>query len=151
MKRFKFKFQTVLDARKASEQEALRMLAVAQKAYQLEIDRKNFWISELQKALQGRESAAQHPTEISFYKIQQDYVVGSKQRIIQADHAISRASRGVEKALRAYLHARRQTKMMETLSEKDFLQFKKDLAKKEQKDLDDLMIMRAHLKEEFFT
>ena len=54
--------------------------------------------------------------------------------------AIFRASKNVEKALRAFLFARRQTRMIESLREKAFAEFKRDLAKKEQKQLDDLTI-----------
>jgi hypothetical protein len=38
--------------------------------------------------------------------------------------------------------------MIEILREKAFVEFKRELAKKEQKELDDLTIMRSHLKQE---
>ena len=65
--------------------------------------------------------------------------------MIRQDQAIVRASRSVEKALRAYLTARRQTRMIETLREKDYQEFKKMVAKKEQKELDELSAMRLML------
>jgi flagellar export protein FliJ len=51
----------------------------------------------------------------------------------------------VEKALRAYLLARRQTRVIERLRERDQEEFRRELSKREQKVLDDQTSMRFGL------
>ena len=104
-------------------------------------------LAQLRASLERREQLGQQPVSISSFQSEQAFITGTKQWIIRADQAILRASRGVEKALRTYLIAKRQTRMIEILYDKEYVDYRKQLAKKEQKDLDDLMIMRARLKE----
>ena len=85
---------------------------------------------------------------IANFKVEEDFILGTKQRIIQADHVIDRAKRGVEKALRAYLFFRRQTRMIEILQEKAYQEFRKKVARREQKEIDDLVIMRFRMEAE---
>jgi len=81
------------------------------------------------------------------FQMEQDFITGTKQRILHAERDIARATRVVEKALRIYLHARRQTKMLELVYEKEYKEFRRAQAKREQKLLDDMVIMRDRLKE----
>ena len=148
MKKFKFQFATVLKIRQTREEEALRSLADAQRVYQAELARKSKLISTLSDALVRREGLGVVSIGIDAFQLEQFFIVGTKQRIIQQDQALVRASRGVEKALRAYLHARRQTRMIELLREKQIKEFKKALEKKEQKELDELSVMRMRLKQQ---
>jgi len=147
MRKFQFRFTTILNVRKRSEEAMLQNLAVAQRAFQAERQKKIKLLQELETALIRRESLAQIATGIVAYRTEQDFIVGTKSRIVWADQAILRATRGVEKALRGYLGARRQTRTIELIREKDFLEFKKALIKREQKELDELMIMRNRLRD----
>jgi flagellar export protein FliJ len=70
---------------------------------------------------------------------------------MQADQAITRAKRGLEKALRFYIQARRQLRMMEVLREKEYAEYRQHLLKLEKKEMDDLSIMRARLHREELT
>jgi flagellar export protein FliJ len=146
MKRFKFQFAAVLKIRKTREEESLRVLAQTQRQHQQELQRKSKLVSELNDALIRRESLGIEAIGIDAFQLEESFIVGTKQRIVQQDQALVRASRNVEKALRVYLTARRQTRAIEILREKQFLEFKKSLAKQEQKDLDDLSVMRARLR-----
>jgi flagellar export protein FliJ len=148
MKKFQFRFESVLMVRKRREEESLLSLAATQRAYQEEIAKKNHLISELKVGLGRREKLGHVPTPIAAFLAEDDYIVGTKQRIIQADQAIFRAHRWVEKALRAYLHARTQTKALETLYAQEYADFKKAAQKKEQKDQDDLNLMRFRINKE---
>jgi flagellar export protein FliJ len=148
MKKFRFKFEVVLQVRKTQEQEALRLLSVAQKKYQEALELKQHWLNEQKKSLQRRETLGSQEIQISAVHGEQDYLRGVKQRIIQSDQGIMRASRGVEKALRAYLVARKQSRAIETLQEQALAEYRKDRTKHEQKEMDDLMVMRNRLKEE---
>ena len=145
MKKFKFKFTAVEKVRKSHEDEALRVLAVAQQAFNAAKEHRNSLEKEMVTSLIRREGLGKESVGIVVFQLENDFIKGTKVRILQAENAIKKASRGVEKALRGYLHARRQMKMIEVLREKALADFKREAAKKEQKDLDDLYVMRAHL------
>src|SRR5262245_46098109 len=128
MRKFRFRFETVLKARKTKEEDALRALGAAQRAYQEELSRKAALLKRLEESLIRRERLGIEPVGAVDFQLEQDFIVGTKQRLIKQDQAIFRASKAVEKALRAFLHARRQTTMMETLREKDFADWRKQRA-----------------------
>jgi flagellar export protein FliJ len=145
MRKFRFKFATLLKQRKSREETAMRQLAEAQRVYQLGLATKAELERTLEQSLIRREMLGQSPVTIAAFLMEQDYIVGTKQRIVQAQQGIVRATRGVEKALRTYLDCRRQTKMMETLYEKHYAEFKQEMAKKEAKRIEDFAVMRAAL------
>jgi flagellar export protein FliJ len=146
MERFKFKFASVLKVRKSREDEALRSLSIAQKAHQNEIGKKEHLAKVLQQALARREQIGRTPDLASSLYVENDFIKGTKHRMMQADQAIMRAKRGVEKALRFYLNAKRYTRAIEILKEDYYAEYKKMLSKDEQKKLDDLVVMRSHSK-----
>jgi len=147
-KKFRFRFETVEKVRKMREDESLRLLAQAQTVYQEALDKRAQLGERLRLSLERREGlgGSESPLVTTPFQLENEFIAGTKQRMIQAEHGIQRARRGVEKALRAYLHARRQTKIIESLREKDFAEYRKAMAKREQKDLDDLYVMRARMK-----
>lgn len=126
-----------------AEDAALRALGEAQRVFQSAVARKQAFSRELENALIRRERLGEQPIGAQAFLLENDFISGTKQRIIQSEQAIFRASKGVEKALRNYLHARRQTRAIEVLREKHFAEFKKELAKQEQKRVEDLYVMRA--------
>ncbi|MCM2324311.1 MAG: flagellar export protein FliJ [Oligoflexia bacterium] len=145
MKRFRFKLETVLKQRKTKEEDALRVLGAAQRAYQEQLNRKAALQAELSTAHRRRESLGIEPVGAVAFKLEDDFIVGTKQRIVHAEQAIFRASKVVARALRAYLEARKATRTLELLREKEYAEYRKARAKWEQKQLDDLTVMRAHL------
>jgi flagellar export protein FliJ len=148
MKRFQFKFDAVLRVKKMREDEALRALAESQRAYQAEISRKEVLKNELSHAFQRREQLGSGPVSITAFRTEQDYIVGLKQRLVHSDQSIFRASKNVEKALRSYLIAKKQSRVIETLYDRALAEYRKEKSKFEQKRIDDLVLMRQRLKEE---
>lgn len=142
MKKFRFRLESVLRVRTLRQEEALRALGEAQRRYQAEMNEKARLQGELLRAFEAREGIATQAMTSVDLSLAHDYVVGGKHRIIRQEQAIFRAQKGVEKALRAYLQCRRQTRMIETLREKDYAEFKKERAKREQKLLDEFTIQR---------
>src|SRR6185437_15444901 len=128
MRKFRFQFETVLRLRKNRENDALRGLAAAQRAYQVELERKVKLVSDLKEALIRRENLGAEAVRVEAFRTEENFIVGTKQRIVRQDQALVRASRAIEKALRAYLHARRQTRTIELLREKHYAEFKKTVA-----------------------
>jgi flagellar protein FliJ len=147
MPKFRFRLESVLKIRKSREDECLRALGAAQHAYQATLARKAALLADLGAALDRRERLGRTPVGIDAFKLEQSFIEGTKQRVAQNEQAIFRASKQVEKALRAYLTARRQTKMLETLKEKDRLEFRKEQSRIERVRQDDLTIMRHRLKD----
>jgi flagellar export protein FliJ len=142
MKRFKFRFEAVEKVRKTREKESLRALGAAQRELLAARARKDSLVSALQGSLLRRERLGQEAVSPTAYVLETDFIQGTKARIIQSEQGITRAQRGVEKAMRVYLLALRQLRAIENLREKMFAEFKRAKAKKEQKESDDLTLMR---------
>ena len=143
MKKFQFKFKSVEQVRKSREDAALRVLAEAQRALMTaRLNREELGV-QLKTALERREKLADQIIGAEAYKLENYFIIGLKQRIIQADHGIIRSNRQVEKTMRTYLSARRQTRAIEVLRERAYEAYKKDGARREQRALDDLYVMRA--------
>ncbi|MGK5081691.1 flagellar export protein FliJ [Bdellovibrionota bacterium FG-1] len=145
MAKFHFRLATVLEVRKRREQDTLIALGAAQRAYQQSIADKISIEKELELALIRREKLGTDAVPALLFRVEQDFITGTKQRIIRAEQGIIRANRGVEKALRVYIFARKQTRMIEVLEEKDRREYRLRQARKEQKEMEELIVMRARL------
>ena len=148
MRKFHFKLEAVEKVRKSREQDALRELAAAQRVLQAEKEHKMELISSLQESLVRREEFAKESVTRVVYDTENDFISGTKIRIQQADQAIERAQRKVEKAMAYYLSCRQQRRMIEKLREKAYLAYREEVRLHELKQLDDLYVMHAHREEE---
>jgi flagellar export protein FliJ len=146
MRKFRFQFEAVEKVRKSREDEALRGLATAQRAHRAALDHRQRLIDDMSASLARREALGHEPVPSTAFQLESEFIAGSKIRIAQAGQAVLRAQRAVEKALRAYLQARRQTKMIETLREKAHSEFRAAARKREARELDELYVMRARIK-----
>ena len=131
--------------RKTREQDALRALAEAQRALQAEKERKNSLSARLHESFERREKFGEIASTSMVIQIEENFIVGTKQKILQIDQAIIRAGRAVEKAMAYYLSCRQQRMMMDKLREKAYEKFQEELRKKELKEADDLNIMWARM------
>lgn len=147
MKKFQFKFSAILKINKIREDEALRSLALQEKKFQQEINKKQKLVSDLSQAFSRREDLGKTPVGISAFKVEQDCISGLKLRISQADYAIFKAKKNVDRAHSVFTAARTKTRIMETLYEKAHAEYKKEIAKQEQKAMDELVLMRFRLQE----
>jgi flagellar export protein FliJ len=148
MKKFNFKFQSVLQVRKIREREFLRQLSRTQRAHQGELTKKSQLVVQLEKALERREKLGTVNEDVASFYLEDSFVIGTKQRIIQTDRMIQRSAKAVERALQTYLLAKGQSKIIEKLLEKSKEEYRKAFRKKEEKDLDELVIMRNRLNKE---
>lgn len=147
MKKFKFKFDSVEKVRQIKEKETHRELAKTQDLLRTFRTHKETLIQDLKQALIRRENLGKDPISVVVFQTEEDFIRGTKQRIIQADQAILRASRSVEKAMKKFLEARRQLRMLEVLREKEKAHHRDERRKYEQKNLDDLYTMRFRLRQ----
>lgn len=141
-KKFRFRLEAVEKVRRAKEQEALRALAHAQAKFQEALRAKQALIDETNLALRRRDALAATPRTILAYQLENEFIVGNKQRMVQADQAIFRARKFVEKALRDVIVAKRALRAIEMLREKAFEEFKLEVRKAEQKRMEDLYASR---------
>ncbi|MBC7690451.1 MAG: flagellar export protein FliJ [Methylotenera sp.] len=145
MKRFRFKFTAVEKVRQSRQDEALRVLAQAQSMFQEATTFKNRLVQALNDSLLRRENLGREFTSVMAFQLENSFLAGQRVRILQAENFIKKASKNVEKCLRAYLVTRRELKMIEVLREKAFAEFRKEKNKQEQKVTDDIYISRANL------
>ena len=146
MKRFSFRLKVVEKLRERHEQEALQLLADAQRALQAEIFTKNRLILEMKNAYERREKLATATVLANQYYLEDAFIVGNQHRINRADHAIEHCKKKVEKRMRDYLNAKRKRSAITKLKEKEKQNYKKEVAKHEQKQLDDLTVMTHRLR-----
>lgn len=144
-KKFRFRLEAVEKVRRAKEQDALRGLALAQIKYQETLSHKQWLMEETESALKRREMLATTAQPVLAYQLENEFITGNKVRIVQADQAIFRARKFVEKALKEVLLAKRAVKALENLREKAYAEFKIEVRKKEQKDLEELYVSRQRL------
>jgi len=147
MKKFNFRFQAVLQVRKIREREFLRQLSRTQRAYQDELQKKSILMLQLENSLKRRENLGTKKEDVSAFYLEDNFVIGTKQKIIQADNAVLRSNKSMDRALQIYLLAKRQSKIIETLLENAQKEYRKAVRKKEEKDLDELIIMRNRIRE----
>ncbi len=144
-KKFKFRLEAVEKLRRIKEQEALRMLAQAQSKYQETLDHKASLLKDLERSLLRRENLGCKTGSAALdFQMENSFILGTKQRVVQADQAILRVRKFVEKALREVLVARRALKTIETLREKAYAEFKQEMKKREQKALEEIYVSRSH-------
>ncbi len=147
MKKFQFKFQALEKVRKAREDEFMRALSAAQRKLVAAQEHKRELVVARERGLVRREELGRTPTSSVDVALENTFIQGQTQRILGADVAIQRAKRAVEKALRNFLQARRATRAIELLREKQFSEFKQARSKYEQKQMDDMVTMRHRLSE----
>lgn len=142
MKKFRFKFDTVLHLRKSKEDEALRALGSCQAKYQEQLQIKKFYLAEIDKTFAQKDALSNLTVGVSQFQAVQEYIEGTKQRVVFTDQAILRASRAVQKAMWIYFSAKKQRRILESLYEKQYQQYRETLKKHELRMQDDLTVMR---------
>lgn len=139
MKKFKFKLATVLTTRRIREDLALRTLGLYEKSYIQEKDKKQVLMKRLDEALKRVESFGESTSLPGVLHSEVDFVTGLRQRLVQADHAILKAKKNVDRSMQIYLNCKAQTGAIEKLEEGAYSEFKRQVQKAEQKVLDEIV------------
>lgn len=143
MQRFRFRLSAVEKLRKEEADRALGAVAQArQKLEHAKQFRQHLVVLKNQARSRLERLGAKGATSPEFF-IEDRFVRGQEIRIQHADLAIQRAMRLVEKAVRAYQASRRKLLQIERLHEKARDAYKEALRKHEEKELRDLVVMRA--------
>ncbi len=147
-KKFRFRLEAVEKVRHAKEQEALRGLAAAQAKYQDALHAKRRLLDENDRALTRRDALARRAQPVLAFQLENEFIDGNRQRFIQADQAIFRARKFVEKALREVILAKRALRAIELLREKAYAEYRSALRKREQKELEEVYVSRPRADDE---
>lgn len=144
MKRFKFRLEAVEKVRKRNEEDAMRVLADARRRLSELVTQGEKLTTALDAAAARKEDLGRNTVNSAQFAIEEDFIAGTKLRIAQLAPAVSRAKNGVEKATRFFLHARRQLHVITRLRERDLEAFNREQSKREQKEIDEMVVMRAN-------
>lgn len=146
MKKFKFRLENVLIQRKRDEDLRLREWSVVNKMlfdlkHELDIlvDKKNESTEYLNGLLSIKELHLPTVQSLEHYLFQLNLQIQWKK------DDILRTEKFVERKKNDWIQARQKRMVLEKLKEKKLFEFKKEVAKKEIKLLDDLNIMRARM------
>ena len=145
MAKFQFQLQTVEKVRVQKEQKMLEELSLSQQKYQEKIANKKELLKRKQESFLNKNELVSRDASINEIRLLEEYISGLKQHIIRADQEIIRSRRFLDQAMRQYIHARRERMMIDRLKEKAMVEFKIEQNRLEQKQLDDLITMRARL------
>jgi flagellar FliJ protein len=145
MAKFKFQLETVEKVRTQKEQKMLEELSLSQRAYQEKIAAKRDILNKKQLMFVQKNEMMSRDSSINEIRLIEDYLSGLKHQVVRADQAIIRSRRFLEQAMRHYIQARRERMMIDRLKEKALEEFKVVQNRLEQKQLDDLITMRARL------
>jgi flagellar FliJ protein len=148
MARFHFRLESVRKLRENQEKEALKMLSEAQRNLQDKIDYRDHLLNLEKKAGASRNGLSSGLSSSSAYTVHDQFAEGSRVRLLQAENEIRRAQRSLEKMAIHYMGTRKKKKMIEEIRNKNLEAFKKQERKKEQKQIDELTVMRWRLGKE---
>lgn len=143
MQRFRFRLSAVEKLRKEEADRALQSVAQARQVLEKAKLNKQQHIIARNKALSRQERLAGKGAMVEEFFIEDRFIRGQEKRIEHAELGIQKALRLVEKAVRGYQTARRKLLQIERLHQKARTTFEEALRKHEQKELRDLMVMRA--------
>lgn len=145
MAKFNFRLEAVENLKKQSEQKALEELSHYQRIFMEKLELKQEIMDKKKNAFAAKNELLSKDANINEIRGYDDYITGLNVQIIKADQAIIRTRRFLEQAMKQYVQKRKEKMMLEKLHEKDFVEFKQEQARLLQKQLDDLISVRARL------
>jgi len=143
MKKFRFKLESLETLKKKLQEQSLRNLGDARRKYKEAVDHRNHLVELLNDALLRRENLGLVKTPVSGFITENELISGLKVRIGYASQEIFRRQKYVEIAMLKYLKALKEVKKFESLRDRDYKAYKKQVLKWREKQFDDLMIMRS--------
>jgi flagellar protein FliJ len=134
-RKFQFRLATLQRFREWKESEKLTAYLQAQAAFKVEIEKKRAMNLRYQDALPSSHQASDLHVFYAFLE-------GMKTQMARQDQSIFRARKKLDLTLRQLWLAQRDRKIVDKIRERDYDVFKKDLAKFEQKQIEEQVIQR---------
>lgn len=139
MRKFDFRFSSLLDHRRFLEESSLNKVGLSTQALEIAKEQRIEALKWLEQALMKREELGRIPTASTDFLIHDKFVLGLKHQLAQKEKEIIKSERELEKSLRAYLFAKRRTRTIEILKEKAYQDFYGKARKLQQKELDEFV------------
>lgn len=141
MRRFVFSLQKVLDYRQRLEEQAIRAFAEAQAELAHQQHRLRHLLDWRQECL--NRSERRHRLAVALLDIEQTFLSALEEQIQLQRQRVAEAQHQVEVRRQQLIEAQRERKTLERLKEKQYEQWRLELLRWEQKQIDDLASMRA--------
>jgi flagellar export protein FliJ len=148
MQKFQFKLKALEKIRKSEQRSALQALAQVQSKKQVIVQEKQSLIQQIHAGLERREILGTQTSNSSAFRTEDDFIIGNKYRLLHADHRLNRIERELRQKMSVYLECRKKLKMVEKLRERAWKRYQDWLEKQEQKEADEMNIMRARFRKE---
>ena len=147
--KFRFRLETLLRHRKIVQDEAQRAYAEAQSAVQLQLTRIKEMYADLDEARLRAENLQKRGGACLPDLLQiEDYVQGQKVRIQRARQKARELMQVAEEKLEILTEKMQEHKVLEKLKEKQKEEMRRAYNKKQQKESDDISLMRFDFKEQ---
>ena len=144
MKKHKFKLEAVLKLREAKEKKIKTELGNVTKEIQKVKDRLIQIDNEVEVYYDSQEhSVSESGTAGRMIRFYPEAVRGLKSDKVVTENLLSALNRKYERKVAELKAAMGDTKIMSNMKEKDFKAFKKEAAKKEVSDLEEILMMRT--------
>jgi flagellar FliJ protein len=148
MKKFIFRLESVLQERKRQEDFRLREWSIVNKMLlDLKDQQRNLEEKKIQVSNHISDLMSMKSMNVSIIQTADQYLHGLNLQIQWKKEDITRAEKFVARKKDDWLQARKKRMILEKLKEKKNAEHKKDAAKREQRLVDDLNLMRARLTE----
>lgn len=148
MKKFQFKFQTVLKVKEQKEEELKRELMRLQ-ALKLEQQMLLAEIENEKRASHKEKSKHHHSgTDISLLRQFEEYINALRSQVALTEKRIKDLEKKADIKRVEVVEASKEKKVLEKLKDRDFAEFKKVVLKNEQDVLDEIAISKYNRKEQ---
>jgi len=137
MKRFNFKFKSLMRVREIQENSSKGLLQKAFSEYQNSLKHKESVQRKLENSLKRRESLSSEELPIVGYQVEQVYIDGLKQKIVYSDYKIEKCIKKLNKQLVKYKEDKRNLEIIKKIKEKHQVEYKKKISKLETRANDD--------------
>ena len=143
---FQFKFEPILNYRKQIEDTCQQELARSKKKWEKEREKLEKYYELWEKCIEEWRRIQKDSVSVLEVDLYQKYMVRLKREVREQTERVKSCFKKMEKKRDELLNARKDKKIMEKLEEYHFVEYNKDMSKREKKFLDEVATQRFNLK-----
>lgn len=144
MRKYAFKFESLLNVRNLQEESAEREFKEAMLAYQEELEKLDGYRSQFQQSLEDCAEQQRNGFDIRIQHLYDAYFKRLKTEISQQTETVNKAEAHMEKQREALMEAMKERKVVEKLKVRDYEKYMEELKRWEQSIIDDLSVLREN-------
>lgn len=145
MKKFKFRLERVLNFKNSEKSEHKRALSIKNQ----DLHEAEDTLEEIISAQDSSAPVVSDTTTMADYHLQGVYQRSLQEALLNQRLLVLEASRAVELARDAYIEKKIEAETLESLREKKHEQFRIELSKREQKQIDEMVVQRHRIAKAF--